>query len=271
MSRDRAILLVHDDPGYLDRLTRVFEARGFVVSVAATRMAALGRIEARTAADDFDVVVAGWDRPGALGQSLYRWALGKRYHLRGRFVFLAQDAPDGFDELVQGRCVWVSPSFEDEMVRAVEAAARRVEQIRGLDDGDLEWFDDDTPRLLIADDEPLHLAFMSRLFRDVGFAVAMADSGNAAIGLLSGEERFDVLLVDWFMSDGSGADLYEWLCDHRPELVERCIFLSGLIGSNLDFIRRQVPECNVFPKGQDSLALVRTVVSTAKLARAGDS
>lgn len=267
MARDRpGILLVHDEPAYLDRLTRTFEARGFEVAVAATRFGAVSKLESRPEGDDFDVVVADWHAVGGLGEHVYRWALDNRYHLRGRFVFIAGDPPGNFDDIVQGRCVMVGPGDLEEIVRVAEATARRVAKIAELDDADLEWFDLDTPQLLIADDEPLQLSYMSRMFRDVGFAVTTADSGNAAIKMLEAES-FDVIIVDWFMPNGSGADLYRWLEANKPGHVSRVIFLSGLVGAEVDQIRKQAPSCTVLPKGQDSQALVRVVVSTAKLSR----
>lgn len=236
------------------------------MSIAATRFGAVSQLEGGPRDADFDVVIAGWHAVGGLGEHVYRWALDNRYHLRGRFVFIADEPPEDFDDIVQGRCVMVRPRDLEELVRVAEATARRVAQISELEDGDLEWFDLDTPQMLIADDEPLQLAYMSRMFRELGFAVTMADSGNAAINMLK-VEKFDVMVVDWYMSDGTGADLYRWLRANKPELLARLIFMSGLVGPEARDIQKQVPNCPVFPKGQDSQALVARVVATAKLAR----
>jgi DNA-binding response OmpR family regulator len=261
-----AILLVHDDA----RLTGAFTALGWRVVVATTRANAVLELEAGSAGGEFDVVVAGWDTPHAIGRALYQWVLVNRYPMRGRFVFLAADVPDAFEDIVQGRCVCVPGGEVDDIVRAVKAVVHRASQARELEWAEREWFDDDMPRLLIIDDEPLHLGYLCRMFRAAGFAVANADSGNAATDMLEqSSASYDVLLIDWFMADGSGSEFYDWLRAHRPELTDRCVFLSGLVGANLDFIRKQVPECTVLPKGQDSDALLRTVVAMARLSRAG--
>jgi CheY-like chemotaxis protein len=259
-----SVLLVLDDSDLLDTLTTLLEARGFEVAIAATAFAATGRLDARKDRD-FDAVVAGWDAQGLLGARLYRWALGKRFHLRDRFIFLAEERADSFDEQVEGRCLLLHPRALEEIVRAVDAAsarARRVAEARiGLDE--LEWIDADSPTLLLVDDEPLQLTFMARLFRDLGFSVTPAESGNAAVALLS-DLAYDVILSDWYMPDGSGADLYRWVMANRPELGQRCLFITGAVVRDLGEV---APGARLFPKGQDSRALVHAIVDIARASR----
>jgi CheY-like chemotaxis protein len=260
MSGQPSLLLIHDDSDLLDLLTRYFESRGFAVAIAATVFSAMTQLQSRR---EFDVIIAGWDVGRGVGAEVYRWVLKHRFHLRGQFIFLAREPPDDFDALVQGRCLLLRPTDVEDIVRAGEAAALRSRRLRELSEDDLAWMDIDRPTLLVVDDDAMLLMTMVHLLGDVGFSVTPAESGNAAIALLERAD-FDVILSDWFMSDGSGADLHAWLVDHRPDLAERLIFLSGAWPEDL---ARQAPGRTLVPKGQDSPVLVRLLMETARAAK----
>lgn len=256
-----SVLLIHHDTDLLDQLTRLFEGTGFAVSVAATAMHAMSQLAGDR---DFDVIVAGWDVEHGLGGVVYRWVLRNRLALRGQFVFLADEPAPEFDRLVAGRCLAVRPAETDEVVRVVEAAARRRGRTQELSEEDAAWLDTDRPSLLLADDEPMLLAVMSRLLGDVGFAVTAVDSGNAAITELDRSD-FDVILLDWMMNDGNASDVFQWVTTFRPWLVERVVFISG--GSAREVVDSAQGR-PVVPKGQDSPALVRLLTGIARVARA---
>ena len=78
---------------------------------------------------------------------------------------------------------------------------------------------------------------------------------------------FDVVLSDWYMPHGSGADLYAWLESNKPEIMARCFFMSGGVGSYP--IASLPPGCQILPKGQDSNALIQTLLEAVQNARAG--
>src|SRR5690606_17537369 len=59
-----SLLLVHDDSDLLDALTRVFEARGYEVAIAATGFALLARLDSGR---EYDAIIAGWDSVQGLG------------------------------------------------------------------------------------------------------------------------------------------------------------------------------------------------------------
>lgn len=256
-----SVLLVHDDPDLLDTLTRVFEARDFQVSIAAASFAAMAQLERRR---EFDVVIAGWDAGTRLGAEVYRWVLRHRYHMRAQFVFVAQGEPEGFDELVEGRCLVVPPGELEEIVRIAEAAIVRAQRVADaeLSPEELEWMEDDRPSLLVVEDEPLQLSLMARLLADIGFAVSQAESGNAAIARIEAGERFDVILSDWLMADGSGADLHAWLSEHQPALAGRLVIMTASDPAEARAeVGTQVP---VLPKGQDSAGLVNLLLRLAR-------
>jgi CheY-like chemotaxis protein len=257
--RRPALLLIHHDGDLLDFLTRVFESRGWVVSIAATTTQAMARLDGSR---EYEVIICEWDKGHAVGGEVYRWALQKRFHLRGQFVFLADEVPDDFDALVGGHCLAIPPAHTEEIVRVAEAASRRADRLAQLSAEDVAWLDQDRPTLLLADDDPLLLTVMARLLSDVGFAVTPCESGNAAIAQLDAGE-FDVVVLDWHMTDGTGGDVYRWLTTFRPWMIDRLVFITG---GHLDPVRAQAAGRPVIPKGQDSRALLEAI---AKIARSG--
>lgn len=283
-----SLLLIHDDSELLDALTCFFEARGFAVAIAGTAFAAISRLEAHgepdigpsgPSADDRaepDVILAGWDLKRTIGEEVYQWALRHRYHLRDRFVFVAEDPPEGFDALVHGRCLLVDVHDQDELARVTESAALRGRMPAGGEaghDGARSFApssgapssgapssgDSDKPSLLLVEDEPLQLMVMRLALAGVGFSVTTADCGEAAVAELQRAD-YDVILSDWFMDHGSGSDLYHWLGQNRPDLKRRCVFVSA---ANPNDCAGQVPDCAFLPKGQDSPALFRRLKSIA--------
>jgi DNA-binding response OmpR family regulator len=259
--RRPALLLIHHDADLLDFLTRVFEARGFAVTIAATTYQAMAHLDGDR---EYDVIIAEWEKAHGAGAEVYRWSLRNRFHLRGQFVFLADEVPDDFDALVGGHCLALRPDDTEEIVRVAEAAAVRAERVAQLSAEDVAWIDEDRPTLLLADDDPLLLMVMARLIGDVGFAVTPCESGNAAIAQLDRGD-FDVVVLDWNMTDGNGADVLTWLTTFRPWLVDRLVFLTG---GHADVVQKDTGGRPVIPKGQDSRTLIELIARIARTPRA---
>jgi CheY-like chemotaxis protein len=254
------VLVVFDDPNLLDLLTRVFEARKLNVATAATKGQAVTALESgRT----IDVIVAAWDDAHPVGGEVYRWVLKNRVALRAHFVFVGDDVPAEFDRVVAGRCLAVRPGEAEELVRVVEATARRNERAQRLGDQDLSWLDSDRPALLLVEGDPMQLMVMASLLGDVGFRLTGVESGNAAIAQLE-QQDFDVIVTCWHMPDGSGADLYRWVCTMRPWLLDRLLVLTGASPAEVEPVAVGVP---VVPKGQDSGALLALLAATARRTR----
>lgn len=258
-----SVLLVHDDGQLLDDLTRAFEARGLVVAIAATEFAATSHLQSPRFAG---AVVAGWLAGGGMGEAVYRWSLTHRYDLRARFVFVETTPPERFDHLVQGRCLLVRPEEREEIVRIAAALAENVadgpgagEELRAI-----EWGPQGEPALLLIEDDPLQMSWMKSLLGELGFRITSVESQRAALAGLA-DRDYDVILSDWYMADGSGADLYAWLARHRPHLVSRCVFMSASL-PGADF-PRLAPGRPVLPKGQDARTLVWHLRSIVKEAR----
>jgi len=252
---DRPIVLViHDDGGALDLMTRLFEQSGFEVVTAVSGFRAQAHLEGER---PIDVVVAPWDQTASVGGEVYRWSLQNRYDLRDRFIFIASEVPSDFDRIVAGRCLAVAMSLPSEIVRVALAAlqrrARLEESIEPLmaEDATVLELDLDRPTLLLADDDPVLLMVMADLLGEAGYSVSRVESGHAAIAQLEHDD-FDVIVADWQMDAGIGAELYRWVCDYRPWLAERVVFLSGEGGDDAAVVALGRP---MFRKGQDSQGL----------------
>lgn len=259
-TRRPALLLVVDDPGALDLLTRVFESRGFTVATAATARQAIAALASGRL---LDVIVAAWDPSHPIGGEVYRWVLSHRVSLRAHFVFVADDVAADFERLVGGRCLAVRPEEVEELVRVVEVAARRNQRIERVADADVAWLDADRPALLLVEDDPIQLMVMTGLLGDVGFRVTAVESGNAAIAQLE-EGEFAVILSDWYMADGSGRDLYRWVCTSKPWLLDRLVYITA---GDLGEPEKTAVGVPVLPKGQDSEALLSLLATTARKTR----
>jgi DNA-binding response OmpR family regulator len=250
-ARGRAqVLLIHQDSIVLDTLTRMFENRGFTVSTAASAFRAQSILDGET---DVAAIVAQWDAAHPIGAEVYRWAINHRYDLRSQFVFLAQEVSEDFDAVVAGRCLVVHPSQLLELGRVVDAALAHRQRL--AEASAPEQLSLDQPKLLLAEDEPMLLMVMSRLLSSAGYDVHQADSGNRAISVLERDD-FDVIVVDWRMDNGGGAEVFKFLCLQRPWLVDRLVFLSG--GGTTE-VEQVAPSRPIIAKGQDSEMLLRVL------------
>ncbi len=93
----------------------------------------------------------------------------------------------------------------------------------------------ETPKktiVLVVDDEP-HFGSVIKinLGNNKGrFHVDIDYNGNEAIQRIDGGYTPDAILSDLRMPNGSGAELYEWLKENRPQLACRIIFMTAHAG-----------------------------------------
>ncbi len=80
-------------------------------------------------------------------------------------------------------------------------------------------------RILVIDDEPMVMRILVR-FLEPSVAVGVTSAREALTRLEAGED-YDVILCDLVMPGMSGIDLYAQLARSRPDLAERCVFMSG--------------------------------------------
>jgi CheY-like chemotaxis protein len=82
------------------------------------------------------------------------------------------------------------------------------------------------PRVLLVEDEAPLRNLQRRLLARIGARVQVAEHGVAAREILERDEA-DLIISDVKMPGGSGLDLYHWVLEHRPDLADRFLFVTG--------------------------------------------
>ncbi len=85
--------------------------------------------------------------------------------------------------------------------------------------------------ILVVDDEPAMRAAISAFLRSLGHEVQIAASGTAARALLETNE-YDVVLLDLRMPGLGGEAVYRELCQRKPELARKVVFVTGDLQSD---------------------------------------
>ena len=86
--------------------------------------------------------------------------------------------------------------------------------------------------ILILDDEQMLLDLLTMMLRP--------HSSTVCLSLIEAQEliesqlgTFDVMLCDVMMPKGGGVDLYDWLMETHPSLVDRLLFVTGGVGQDV--------------------------------------
>lgn len=96
-------------------------------------------------------------------------------------------------------------------------------------------------RLLVVDDEPLVRRTVARQASRDGWSVVEAGSVDDALRLLfESRQSFDAVICDLRMPGRSGVHLHDVLAQRAPELLRRCLFITGDLASAeaVEFARR---------------------------------
>jgi CheY-like chemotaxis protein len=84
----------------------------------------------------------------------------------------------------------------------------------------------DRRSVLVVDDEPAMRAAISAFLRSLGHEVQVAASGTEARALLAANE-YDVVLMDLRMPGLGGEAVYRDLCQRKPAMAQRVVFVTG--------------------------------------------
>lgn len=83
----------------------------------------------------------------------------------------------------------------------------------------------DRVRMLLVDDEPMVRRILAQALGQK-FDVEVAEGREQACERLTAES-YDVVLCDMMMLDGTGVDVHAWVTQHRPEMADRMLFMTG--------------------------------------------
>jgi DNA-binding NtrC family response regulator len=85
--------------------------------------------------------------------------------------------------------------------------------------------------ILIIEDEPAVLWFVRAALERNGYSVVTASTGADALETLRAGE-YKGIVSDMRTPGGvDGADVYDWLCANRPDLMGKLIFITGDIAN----------------------------------------
>lgn len=85
--------------------------------------------------------------------------------------------------------------------------------------------------VLLIEDEPGVMAYVSAVLERNGYRVVTAQSGAEALRLLAHGE-FHGVVSDMRTPGGvDGAQVHAWISAHRPELASRLVFITGDIAN----------------------------------------
>ena len=95
----------------------------------------------------------------------------------------------------------------------------------------------DIKKILVVEDEPAIYAFCRRVLTGEGFEVDIAVNGSVAQGMLGGKD-YDLYLFDIRTPIMTGEELYEYMSEKYPKLIERVVFTTGDVtgGDTMSFL-----------------------------------
>jgi two-component system NtrC family sensor kinase len=103
-------------------------------------------------------------------------------------------------------------------------------------------------RILVVDDEPHILHYMTATLESWGHTVVVAHDGGTALTAVS-ETEFDVIVTDLRMPGVNGRQFYQRLQQDRPDLARRVVFSTGdtVRDDTLAFLEQQDQPCLLKP------------------------
>ncbi len=123
--------------------------------------------------------------------------------------------------------------------------------------------------LIIDDDATLGSAF-ARVLEQAGFTTVMVGTAFAGLTELD-RHRFAAIVCDFVLPAMDGATFYDRLCEVRPDLADRVIFVTGWAGDQKTRRLLEHSGCPVLNKPvdlQELVAAVRRVAGVTPSARA---
>ena len=102
-----------------------------------------------------------------------------------------------------------------------------------------------SPPVLLIEDEPAVMSYVRAALERSGYAVVCSESGREGLRELA-SGSFLGIVSDMRTPGGiSGADVHDWIRQHRPELASRLVFITGDIANEdtAETLRRTGAPC----------------------------
>jgi len=99
--------------------------------------------------------------------------------------------------------------------------------------------------VLLIEDEPAVMAYVSATLERSGYRVVCASSGAEGVRMLE-SGKFLGVVSDMVTPGGvNGADVYAWIASNRPDLATKLVFITGDIANEktVDTLRQTGAPC----------------------------
>ncbi|HXZ28986.1 MAG TPA: response regulator [Terriglobales bacterium] len=122
------------------------------------------------------------------------------------------------------------------------------------------------PPLLVIEDEPSVMAFLSAALERYGYRMVPARSGAEGLQLLAQGDYLGVISDMRTPGGINGADVHAWIAKNRPQLASRVVFITGdtVNEETLAILRRTGAPCVEKPfRVQQLMAVVQKIFGKA--------
>jgi len=99
--------------------------------------------------------------------------------------------------------------------------------------------DGNAKRILVVEDEPAISDLCRRVLSGEGFEVDIAVNGKVAQDMIK-KRQYDLCLFDIRTPEMNGIELYQWLKEKHPKIIEGVIFTTGSVmgGDTMAFVKQ---------------------------------
>jgi CheY-like chemotaxis protein len=121
--------------------------------------------------------------------------------------------------------------------------------------------------VLLIEDEPAVMSYVRAVLERSGYAVVCCDSGADGLRQLESGEFLGIISDMRTPGGVNGADVYDWVISHRPELASRLVFITGDIANEdtAETLRRTGTPCVEKPfRVQQFISVVEQTMGKAQ-------
>ena len=121
--------------------------------------------------------------------------------------------------------------------------------------------------ILLIEDEPAVMSYVRAVLERSGYAVVCSDSGADGLRQLETGDFLGVVSDMRTPGGVNGADVYDWITSHRPQLASRLVFITGDIANEdtAETLRRTGTPCVEKPfRVQQFISVVEQTMGKAQ-------
>ncbi|HTJ85946.1 MAG TPA: response regulator [Terriglobales bacterium] len=121
--------------------------------------------------------------------------------------------------------------------------------------------------VLLIEDEPAVMSYVRAVLERSGYVVVCSDSGAEGLRQLESGDFLGIVSDMRTPGGVNGADVYDWVMAHRPELASRLVFITGDIANEdtAETLRRTGTPCVEKPfRVQQFISVVEQTMGKAQ-------